>query len=121
MSVLYYPFSGLVLRSGTDSCTLSTSKISKESTVSKVTLIKDTCGNASLGTRPLRVTERKARGKRGASFRVGCGCCTEGLVVFPLGDADEKNGHVEINGVIGTVNQWQQIFGPLLKLVPATK
>jgi len=69
---------------------------------------------------PLRVTQRKARGKRAASFRVGCGCCNEGLVIFP--PSQEGDPYIEIGGVSGTKSQWQQIFGRLLGMEPkATK
>lgn len=64
---------------------------------------------------PLRVTQRKGTAKRSASFRVGCGCCNEGLVIFPSSDHPHDNT-IEINGVMGTIHQWQQIFGPLLNM-----
>lgn len=67
------------------------------------------------GAPALRITQRKARGRRGESFRIGCGCCNEGLVIFPL---DPGGPVIEINGVLGTVKQWQQIFGPLLGMEP---
>lgn len=71
---------------------------------------------------PLRITHRSARGPskgrhaRNSSFRVGCGCCREGIVVFPPQDALDPL--VEIGGVSGTVVQWRQIFGPLLGVEP---
>lgn len=77
----------------------------------KVEKVKDTLG----GALPLRITQRKARGKRSAHFRVGCGCCNEGLVIFP---PENVRDFVEINGVNGSVDQWRQIFGKLLWMQP---
>ena len=70
-------------------------------------------------TLPLRVTQRKAHSGKAPSFRVGCGCCNEGLVVFPPDEeSDSDNAHIEINGVMGSRRQWQKVFGSLLNMVP---
>ena len=69
-------------------------------------------------TLPLRMTQRKVTGKKGASFRIGCGCCTQGLVIFPPPSPPDDS--IEINGVMGSRDQWQQVFGPLLNMVPKT-
>ncbi len=73
----------------------------------------------SLLVAPLRITRRKAKGTKAASFRVGCGCCNAGLVIFPS-TGDPEDMLIEINGVIGSKSQWQQIFGPLLDMKPKT-
>jgi len=78
----------------------------------KVQKIEDKFGFAL----PLRLTQRKKTERRSASFRIGCGCCTEGLVIFPPSDADDPQ--TEINGVMGTIDQWQQIFAPVLRMTP---
>jgi hypothetical protein len=79
----------------------------------KVAKIHDEAGHSP----PLRITQRKAKGKKAASFRVGCGCCNEGLVIFPSSD-DPRDTLIEINGVMGSRSQWQQIFGRLLEMEP---
>ena len=79
--------------------------------MAKVTKIEDVGGFMPA----LRVTHRKQRKGKGASIRVGCGCCNENLVIFP---DDEGDNLIEINGVMGSRRQWQKIFGPLLWMMP---
>jgi hypothetical protein len=84
-------------------------------------------------TSPLRVTTRKAHDGRprkgGKSSRVQprdlvrCGCCKERLEVVydehPTGDPNIDT--LEINGVIGTLDQWRQFFLPHLGLLEQKK
>jgi hypothetical protein len=71
---------------------------------------------------PLRITARASRptknGHTAPSIRVKCGCCSEAVVINhdlePTG-----NPHVdtlEINGVMGNLDQWRQVLLPLLQV-----
>ncbi len=74
------------------------------------------------GAFDLRVTRRKARQissrrTQSARVRVKCGCCSNVLDIHH----DEESlsavaNTLEINGVMGTVEQWRQILLPLLNL-----
>ena len=66
---------------------------------------------------PLRVTERKARGKHMARMRVKCGCCNEALEIHHEKGlpSDIQFDTLEINGVLGSKDQWRKILLPLLK------
>lgn len=64
-------------------------------------------------TAPLQITRRKER--RITAHRtvdpcitIGCGCCDENVEIFYSADS------LEINGVNGTVDQWQKVLLPLL-------
>lgn len=73
---------------------------------------------------PLRTTHRKAHGKKSASIRIKCGCCKEALEVFPQEKPDENPSRnlIEINGVIGTMDQWRKILCPILGVeIPPTR
>ena len=56
----------------------------------------------------LRVYVTKGRGKRMASIRVKCGCCSQSVVIY------HGHGSLEVNGVEGSLEEWRKIFGPLL-------
>lgn len=57
----------------------------------------------------IRVSHRKARGKHSARYLFRCGCCKERLeVYYGLGE------FIEINGVIGTIDEWKELLLPLL-------
>ena len=65
----------------------------------------------------LRVTHRAETEKRSPSIRVKCGECDMAIVIGY--DDSEKSGDphmdtLEIGGVMGTVEQWRQVFTPLL-------
>jgi len=61
---------------------------------------------------PLRVYRRKKRGKKEPSLRVKCGDCEEAIVIYysdePTGDPQVDT--FEINGVMGKVSQWEELF-----------
>ena len=60
------------------------------------------------GNCQIRVSHRKGRGKRSPSYIFRCGCCNEQIEVY----YDE--GGLEINGVIGSINNWRELLLPLL-------
>lgn len=64
----------------------------------------------SEGTWQLRVFHRRAVGKRDPRFLIKCGCCDERLEIYCGG------GTVEINGVLGSVENWREVLLPLLKM-----
>lgn len=82
----------------------------------KVELVEDSSG----ASHPLRITRRKgksdSRGKKLPSIRVKCGCCDEAVVICFDDEAtgDPTRDTLEINGVIGTVEQWKNVLEPLL-------
>ena len=66
---------------------------------------------------PLRLTHRtRYRGKNRRSIRVKCGCCSMAIEIFPEEDptGDIHVDSIEINGVMGSVDQWRKVFLPLL-------
>lgn len=76
------------------------------------------------GKLPLRTTYRQPKGVKSGRLLIKCGCCDERLEVHPDAfvlppDADPHRTFIEINGVDGSVDQWRQIFGPLLGMRPA--
>jgi hypothetical protein len=84
----------------------------------KIIRIED--GQSTL--QPLRITVR--RGKtvspnrtKGPSIRVKCGCCSESVVIHYEEKVarDPHRATLEINGVLGTLDQWRKIFEPLLE------
>jgi len=58
----------------------------------------------------IRVFHRKAIGKRNPRYLLKCGCCNEQLEIVYGG------GSLEINGVMGSVEDWREILLPLLKV-----
>ena len=87
--------------------------------MAKMQRIKDT---ASQGCSPLRVWKRRGRVRGNhlvdSRIRVKCGCCDEAVEIhFSEEPArDQSCDTLEINGVIGTIDQWKQVFLPLLGL-----
>lgn len=79
-------------------------------------LVKDSSGLS--GTLPLKVTRRKKRGKKSGRTLIQCGCCDQKVEVFHEDTPSDfpDTDTLEINGVMGTVEQWQQILLPLLNL-----
>jgi hypothetical protein len=82
----------------------------------KIQRIKD----SSDSMQPLRVWKRQGNklSKRSPNIVVGCGCCHEKVVIYfddkPTGEKNKDT--LEINGVIGTVEQWSKVLLPLLGL-----
>ena len=58
----------------------------------------------------IRVFHRGRKGKRDPRFLFKCGCCDEKLEVYYGGDS------LEINGVMGSVQNWRELLLPLLKM-----
>lgn len=58
----------------------------------------------------IRSFHRDAKGKRDPRFLLRCGCCDGKLEVYYGGDS------LEINGVIGSVENWRELLVPLLEM-----
>lgn len=67
------------------------------------------------GTWQLRVFHRKQFGKRAPRYLVKCGCCPQRVEIY-YGD-----GTLEINGVMGSVEDWGELLFPLLGEGPARR
>ena len=61
------------------------------------------------GSWQLRVYHRKGTRQRSPRYLVKCGCCNKRVEIY-YGDGD-----LEINGVMGSVEDWQEILLPLLE------
>src|SRR3989344_5439462 len=101
--------------------TVATEKRRKETVMPKIERVRDRHPLALI--LPLRVTRRKRRqtserSSTGPSIRVKCGCCSEAFVIA-YDATPTKDPHfdtLEINGVMGTIDQWRQVLAPLLHL-----
>ena len=63
----------------------------------------------------LHISHTKKKGVVSASLTVKCGCgCGNTLRIY-YPEPDDKDEYVEINGVVGTKDQWRVIFEKLLK------
>lgn len=60
------------------------------------------------GFSELRVWRRAAKGTKGARILVKCGCCQQKVEVYHSED------DLEINGVLGSLDNWREILLPLL-------
>lgn len=58
----------------------------------------------------VRVFHRNQKGKRDPRFLFKCGCCNSRLEVYYGGDS------LEINGVIGAVENWRELLLSLLTM-----
>lgn len=58
----------------------------------------------------IRVFHRTKKGKRDPRFLLKCGCCNEKLQVYYGEDS------LEINGVMGSVDNWRELLLPLLDM-----
>ena len=58
----------------------------------------------------IRTFHRSKKGKKDARFLFKCGCCDEKLAVYYGGDS------LEINGVMGSVDNWRALLLPLLEM-----
>ena len=58
----------------------------------------------------IRVFHRSREPKKDPRFLFKCGCCEERLEVYYGGDS------LEINGVIGSVENWRELLVPLLNM-----
>jgi len=64
--------------------------------------------NRPEGTWQLRVFHRKRVGKLDPRYLIKCGCCNEKVEIYYGG------GTLEINGVLGSAEDWGEILLPLL-------
>lgn len=62
------------------------------------------------GSFQIRVYHRKQRGNRSPRYLLKCGCCDESLEICYGG------GTLEINGVMGSLENWREILVPLLEI-----
>ncbi len=60
----------------------------------------------------LRAWSKPASKRMMARMRIKCGCCDQQVDIFHLENV------LEINGVIGTVENWREILLPLLERKP---
>ncbi len=58
----------------------------------------------------IRVFHRRRKAKKDPRFLFKCGCCEGQLVVYYGGDS------LEINGVMGSVENWRELLLPLLNM-----
>ena len=64
------------------------------------------------GAFPLRIRHYPKRNKRDPFYRVRCGCCPNYIDVYHNG------GTLEIEGVLGSVEELRKLLNPLLKKRP---
>lgn len=67
------------------------------------------------GTWQIRVFHRKAVGKCSPRYLIKCGCCDQHFEIYYGDDT------LEIAGVMGSVEDWQEILLPLLTTYKRTK
>lgn len=58
----------------------------------------------------IRVYHKKGLGKKMPRYLLKCGCCDEKLEIY----YDDEG--LEINGVNGSIDDWREIFLPLLRI-----
>ena len=56
----------------------------------------------------LRIFHRKSQKKKMPRYLIKCGCCNKSIEIY----YDETS--LEINGVMGSIQNWKEIFEPLL-------
>lgn len=61
----------------------------------------------------MSVRRRKATKRMSSRILVRCGCCDQRVEIYDMEDCD---GLLEINGVLGTQEQWAEILTPLLEV-----
>ena len=64
------------------------------------------------GQPEIRVYHKKGSSKKSSRYLLKCGCCNEKLEIYY-----DKIG-LEINGVNGSIEDWQEILLPLLHVEP---
>jgi hypothetical protein len=62
------------------------------------------------GQPEIRVYHKKATGNKSPRYLLKCGCCNEKLEIYY-----DENG-LEVNGVNGSIKDWQEILLPLLQV-----
>jgi hypothetical protein len=62
------------------------------------------------GMAALRVWSIPATKRKSPRLRIKCGCCDQQVVIYH----DAEGEHLEINGVIGSVENWREVLLPLL-------
>ena len=58
----------------------------------------------------IRVFHRNRKAQKDPRFLFKCGCCEKQLEVYYVGDS------LEINGVMGSVENWRELLLPLLNM-----
>ncbi len=61
------------------------------------------------GNWELRIFHRAAQGNKSPRYLIKCGCCDEKVEIY------YDNEGLEINGVLGSLENWRQILLPLLQ------
>lgn len=69
------------------------------------------------GYAALRVWDIPATAKKGTHLRIKCGCCDQKVVIHY--GLDEDGDTLEINGVLGSVENWREVLLPLLERKPS--
>lgn len=67
------------------------------------------------GYNEIRVYHKKGHNKKSPRYRFKCGCCDKSVEIFY--DKDD----LEINGVIGSIENWRELLLPLLNMKPSEK
>jgi len=62
------------------------------------------------GQPEIRIYHKKAAGNKSPRYLLKCGCCSKKLEIYY-----DENG-LEINGVNGSIKDWQEILLPLLQV-----
>jgi len=67
-----------------------------------------------------RRVKRRQDTNGGETITVSCCCCKEKLSIFMPAPAGfvHRTGYLEIGGVSASIEEWRQIFGPLLGFCP---
>ncbi len=73
-----------------------------------IPLNKRLYGSRPEGGRAIRVYHRKGSARRAPRYILKCGCCGEKLEIYYF------DGSLEINGIMGSVENWREILLPLL-------
>ncbi|MCX6703709.1 MAG: hypothetical protein NTV02_03420 [Candidatus Zambryskibacteria bacterium] len=58
----------------------------------------------------VRVSHKESKGKKSPSYTFKCGCCSKKVEIY----YDEED--LEINGVIGSIENWRELLLPLLRV-----
>ncbi|UCG61094.1 MAG: hypothetical protein JSV52_12300 [Candidatus Zixiibacteriota bacterium] len=66
------------------------------------------------GYHEIRVYHKKRQGSKLPRYRFKCGCCDESLEIYY--DHEGTSHSLEINGVMGSIQNWRELLLPLLKL-----
>lgn len=65
------------------------------------------------GISKLRVYHKEGKGKTDPRYFIKCGDCRSTLEIYYN---DDLGSYLEINGVIGSIKEWEKILLPLLNI-----